>query len=109
MAEITMEGKSLQETQMDRINNAAKLADEIPAVPKEDNEVKKALKEEHFLKLYWFKTEGEKLVAGLGVLRQELQKYGQTIVGDYFPQGTEAVISLEEKTISRKPRIVVPD
>lgn len=99
--DVTLEGKSLQDVAQERFRQAAQIADqEAPDVG-----VKKPLKEEHFHKLYFFKTEHDKLQASMQMLRSELQKYGQDLIKEYFPGETDAIISLEERSIGLKSKI----
>lgn len=102
--DIKMEGKSLQDANVERFNQAAAVADTLTP----DVSLKKPLKEEHFHKLYFFKTEHDKLVAQQQMLKQELQNYASTLIEQYFPGEKDAIISLEERSISRKSRIETP-
>lgn len=103
--DVTMEGKSLQEYSQEKLGQAAKMADAATG----DYSLKKPLKEDHFHKLYFFKTEHDKLVASVQMLRQQLQEYGKSIIPEYFPEEKDAVINLEERSISRQSKIVTPE
>lgn len=104
MDEVTIEGKTMAEHQKDRFEQSAKVSDSAT----QDFSNKKLLKEEHFLKLYWFKTEQEKCYAAFKMLQQQQKEYGVGIIGDYFPGAVDAMVQLEEKSISLMPKIVTP-